>query len=84
MAATRTEEEQVLAPDLDGFRAIDPRAIARAYPNELPQLADHLPEINAPVLIMAGRRDRVVPLASAEFLDERLTNGRDVSSNRRR
>jgi pimeloyl-ACP methyl ester carboxylesterase len=28
------------------------------------------------VLIMAGRRDRVVPLANAEFLDERLPHSR--------
>ena len=41
--------------------------LASAYSNELPQLAECLPEINAPVLIIAGRRDRVVPLASAEF-----------------
>jgi pimeloyl-ACP methyl ester carboxylesterase len=106
--------EWVLAPDLDRFRAVDPRAIvgsaletiegyqpppevredylesyegdrfaesmryARAYPDELPQLADRLPEINAPALIIAGRRDRVVPLINAEFLDERLPNGKLV------
>ena len=104
----------VLAPDLDGFRAIDPRAIvgaaletiegcrpppevredylesyegdrfvesmryARAYPKELPQLAERLPGISVPVLIIAGRRDRVVPLSNAEFLDERLPNGKLV------
>jgi pimeloyl-ACP methyl ester carboxylesterase len=104
----------VLAPDLDGFRAIGPRAIvgaaletiegyrpppevredylesyegdrfvesmryARAYPKELPRLAERLPEINAPVLIIAGRRDRVVPLSNAGFLDERLPNGKLV------
>lgn len=81
--------EWVLAPDLDRFRAIDPRAIvdaaletiegyrpppevredylesyegdrfvesmryARAYPDDLPQLAERLPEISAPVLIIA-------------------------------
>jgi pimeloyl-ACP methyl ester carboxylesterase len=51
---------------------------ARAYPNELPQLVERLAEINAPVLIIAGRRDRVVPLINAEFLDERLPNGKLV------
>jgi len=51
---------------------------ARAYSNELPQLAERLPEINAPVLIIAGRRDRVVPLMNAGFLDERLPNGKLV------
>ncbi|MGZ6697926.1 MAG: alpha/beta fold hydrolase [Solirubrobacteraceae bacterium] len=34
--------------------------------------------MNAPVLIIAGRRDRVVPLSNAGFLDERLPNGKLV------
>jgi pimeloyl-ACP methyl ester carboxylesterase len=33
-----------------------------------------LPEIATPVLIIAGGRDRVVPLVNAEFLHERLPN----------
>jgi pimeloyl-ACP methyl ester carboxylesterase len=101
-------EEWVLAPDLDRFRALDPRAIvaaaldtiggdplpaeiredyldsyagdrfvesmryARSYPTELPKLAERLPEIETPVQIIAGGRDRVVPLVNAEFLAERL------------
>ena len=104
--------EWVAAPDLDRYRAIDPRAIVgaaldtihgyalppeiredylasydgdrfvesmryvRRYPDELPELAECLPEIETPVRIIAGRRDRVVPLANAEFLDERLPNSR--------
>jgi pimeloyl-ACP methyl ester carboxylesterase len=106
--------EWVLALDLGGFRAIDPRAIigaaletiegyrpppevrenylesyegdrfvesmryARPYPNELPQLAGRLPEISALVPVIAGRRDRVVPLSNAGFLDERLPDGKLV------
>jgi pimeloyl-ACP methyl ester carboxylesterase len=106
--------EWVLAPDLDRFRALDPRAVvgaaldtiegyevppeirddyvesyagdrfvesmryARRYPDELPQLAALLPDIEAPVLIVAGRRDRVVPLANDEFLDARLPASRLV------
>jgi pimeloyl-ACP methyl ester carboxylesterase len=106
--------EWVLAPDLDRFRALDPRAVvgaaldtiegydlppeiredylesyagdrfvesmryARRYPDELPELAELLPAIDTPVLIVAGRRDRVVPLANAEFLDARLPNSRLV------
>jgi pimeloyl-ACP methyl ester carboxylesterase len=101
-------EEWVLAPDLDRFRAMDPRAIVgaaldtiggdplpadiredyldsyggarfvesmryvRSYPTELPKLAERLPEIETPVQIIAGGRDRVVPLVNAEFLAERL------------
>ncbi len=105
-------EEWTLAPDLDRFRAMDPRAIVnaaldtiqghtlpvdiredylesydgdrfvesmryvRTYPHELPILARRLPDIETPVLIIAGRRDRAVPLANAEFLDARLRNSK--------
>ena len=101
-------EEWVLAPNLDRFRAMDPRAIVgaaldtiegdplpteiredylesydgdrfvesmryvRSYPSELPKLARRLPDIATPVQIIAGGRDRVVPLVNAEFLAERL------------
>jgi len=101
----------VLDPDLDKYRAMDPRAIVQAamdtiaggipdeiradyldcydgdrfvesmryvrrYPEELPVLAELLPEIATPVTIINGRHDRVVPLANAEFLDQRLPNSR--------
>jgi pimeloyl-ACP methyl ester carboxylesterase len=104
--------EWVAAPDLDRYRAADPRAIvgaaldtidgydlpaeiredylasydgdrfvesmryARTYPEELPALAERLPGIRTSVQIIAGARDRVVPLANAEFLHERLPNSR--------
>lgn len=103
-------EQWTLDPDLDRYRAMDPRAIVsaaldtiqghtlpaeiredyvrsyegdrfvesmryvRTYSVELPILAQELPEIETPVQIIAGRRDRAVPLANAEFLDERLPN----------
>jgi pimeloyl-ACP methyl ester carboxylesterase len=51
---------------------------ARKYPQELPLLAELLPEIATPVTIIAGRHDRVVPHANAEFLDERLPTSRTV------
>jgi pimeloyl-ACP methyl ester carboxylesterase len=106
--------EWVLAPDVDGFRALDPRAVvaaaldtiqgyevpadiredyaesyagdrfvesmryARRYPEELPELAGRLGGIATPVLIVSGARDRVVPLANAEFLDARLPHSRAV------
>jgi pimeloyl-ACP methyl ester carboxylesterase len=44
--------------------------------SRLPQLAELLPQITTPVTIINGRHDRVVPLANAEFLDERLPNSR--------
>jgi pimeloyl-ACP methyl ester carboxylesterase len=103
----------VLDPDLEKYRAMDPRAIVtasldkvaggvpdesredylacyvgdrfvesmryvRRYPEELPILADLLPKITTPVTIINGRDDPVVPLANAEFLDERLPNSRVV------
>jgi pimeloyl-ACP methyl ester carboxylesterase len=51
---------------------------ARRYPEELPQLAELLPQIHTPVTIINGRNDRVVPVANAEFLDDRLPNSRVV------
>jgi pimeloyl-ACP methyl ester carboxylesterase len=103
----------VLDPDLDKYRAMDPRALVgaaldtiaggvpdniradylacydgqrfvdsmryvRSYPEELPALAELLPEIRTPVTLINGRHDRVVPLANVEFLDERLPDSRVV------
>ena len=48
----------------------------RRYPQELPELAELLPQISTPVTIINGRHDPVVPVANAEFLDERLPNSR--------
>jgi pimeloyl-ACP methyl ester carboxylesterase len=102
---------RVLAPDLDEYRRMDPRATVsasidkieggvpdeiradyldsydgdryvesmryvRRYPQELPELVELLPEIATPVTIINGRNDHVVPLANAEFLDDRLPNSR--------
>jgi pimeloyl-ACP methyl ester carboxylesterase len=101
----------VLDPDLEKYRAMDPRAIVdvaidtieggvpdhvradyricyagdrfvesmryvRHYPEQLPVLAELLPRITTPVTIINGRDDRVVPVANAEFLDQRLPNSR--------
>jgi pimeloyl-ACP methyl ester carboxylesterase len=103
----------VLDPDLERYRAMDPRAIVsaaidtiaggvpddiradylasydgdrfvesmryvRRYPEELPELAQLLPQITMPVTIINGRHDRVVPVANADFLDARLPNSRVV------
>jgi pimeloyl-ACP methyl ester carboxylesterase len=56
----------------DGDRFVESMRYVRRYPEELPVLAELLPEIATPVTIINGRHDRVVPLANAEFLDERL------------
>lgn len=59
-----------------GDRFVESMRYARRYPEELPALAELLPEIATPATIINGRHDRVVPVANAEFLDERLPNSR--------
>ncbi|HEY2551559.1 MAG TPA: alpha/beta hydrolase [Streptosporangiaceae bacterium] len=60
----------------DGDRFAESMRYARRYPEELPELAGLLPQITTPVTIITGRRDRVVPLANAEYLDQRLPASR--------
>jgi pimeloyl-ACP methyl ester carboxylesterase len=60
----------------EGDRFVESMRYARKYPEELPELAALLPTITTPVTIVNGRHDRVVPVANAEFLDERLPNSR--------
>jgi pimeloyl-ACP methyl ester carboxylesterase len=60
----------------EGDRFVESMRYVRRYPEELPQLAALLPAIAKPVTIINGRHDRVVPVANAEFLDERLPNSR--------
>jgi pimeloyl-ACP methyl ester carboxylesterase len=62
----------------DGDRFVESMRYVRRYPEELPILAELLSEITPPVTIINGRSDPVVPLANAEFLDERLPNSRVV------
>ncbi len=62
----------------DGDRFVESMRYARRYPEELPLLAELLATIETPVTIINGRHDRVVPLANAEFLDQRLPNSRLV------
>jgi len=59
-----------------GDRFAESMRYVRSYPEELPRLADLLPEIATPVTLVNGRHDRVVPLSNAEFLDARLPNSR--------
>jgi pimeloyl-ACP methyl ester carboxylesterase len=60
----------------EGDRFVESMLYVRRYPEELPALAELLPTITTPVTIINGRWDRVVPVANAEFLDERLPNSR--------
>jgi pimeloyl-ACP methyl ester carboxylesterase len=60
----------------DGDRFVESMRYVRRYPEELPALAELLPGVTVPVTIINGRHDRVVPLANAEFLHERLPTSR--------
>jgi pimeloyl-ACP methyl ester carboxylesterase len=60
----------------EGDRFVGSMGYVRAYPTELPALQDLLPEIQTPVQIIAGARDRAVPPVNAEFLHERLPNSK--------
>jgi pimeloyl-ACP methyl ester carboxylesterase len=60
----------------DGDRFAESMRYVRRYPEELPALAELLPQIATPVTLINGRHDPVVPLGNAEFLDERLPNSR--------
>jgi pimeloyl-ACP methyl ester carboxylesterase len=44
----------------------------QSYPTELEALRDVLPHVQTPLQIISGRRDAVVPLVNAEYLDQRL------------
>ena len=60
----------------EGDRFVESMRYVRAYPEQLPELAELLPHIATPVTIINGKHDRVVPVTNAEFLDERLPNSR--------
>lgn len=62
----------------EGDRFAESTRYVRRYPDELPQLAEMLPQIRTPVTLVNGRHDSVVPLANEEFLHERLPNSRLV------
>jgi pimeloyl-ACP methyl ester carboxylesterase len=56
----------------DGDRFVESMRYVRAYPAQLPELRDLLPQIQTPVQIFAGARDQAVPPVNGEFLNDRL------------
>ena len=60
----------------EGDRFVESMRYVRSYPDQLPALAELLPQISTPVTIINGLHDRVVPVGNAEFLDERLPDSR--------
>ena len=59
-----------------GDRFVESTRFVRAYPTDLPMLAEKLPGIQTPAQIVCGRDDPLVPMANSEFLHERLPNNR--------
>jgi pimeloyl-ACP methyl ester carboxylesterase len=59
-----------------GDRFAESMRYVRAYPAELPVLADLLPQIMTPVQIIAGAKDDAVPPVNAEYLHERLPSSK--------
>ena len=59
-----------------GDRFVESARYVRTYPTELPALAERLPQITTPVLIIGGANDDLVPQVNHEFLHERLPNSR--------
>ena len=56
----------------EGDRFAESMRYVQSYPVELEALRGVLPQVQTPVQIISGRRDPVVPLVNAEYLDERL------------
>jgi pimeloyl-ACP methyl ester carboxylesterase len=62
----------------EGDRFAESMRYVRRHPEELPALAELLPHIETPVTVIASADDHLVPLANAQFLDERLSTSRLV------
>ena len=60
----------------EGDRFVESMRYVRTYPAELPALRDLLPQVQTPVQIIAGGRDRAVPPVNAEFLHQRLPHSK--------
>jgi pimeloyl-ACP methyl ester carboxylesterase len=58
----------------DGDRFVESMRYVRAYPTELPILAELLPHIETPVEIIGGLWDWAVPPSNHRYLHERLPN----------
>lgn len=55
-----------------GNRMAESIRYIRSYAADLPRLADLFPQVDTPVLIIAGARDAAVPQVNAEYLHRRL------------
>lgn len=60
----------------EGERFAESMRYVRMYPEQLPVLSELLPNIQTPVLILNGTKDRVVPPVNAEYLHQRLPHSK--------
>lgn len=60
----------------EGNRFTKSMRYVRAYPRQMPLLADLLPHVGIPVQVIAGTRDELVPPANAAYLHGRLPSSR--------
>jgi pimeloyl-ACP methyl ester carboxylesterase len=59
-----------------GHRFADAAKFVQAYPRDLPRLNVSLPNIDTPVLVLAGRDDPIVPPSNGELLAKHLPHCR--------
>lgn len=59
-----------------GNRMAESMRYVRSYPAELPALSGLLPQVDAPVQIIAGTHDTAVPAVNAEYLHQRLPHSK--------
>jgi pimeloyl-ACP methyl ester carboxylesterase len=59
-----------------GNRMAESMRYVRSYPTELPVLSGLLPQVDAPVQIIAGTHDTAVPAVNAEYLHQRLPHSK--------
>jgi len=79
--APRTAEPEVwedYVTAYEGGRFAESSRYVRSYPDELRTLADLLPRITTPVLVLSAERDSLVPPSNGRFLHERLSHGQLV------
>ncbi|WP_374970492.1 alpha/beta fold hydrolase [Terrabacter sp. BE26] len=62
----------------EGERFVESMRYVRRYPQELPVLADLLPQLQVPVTVVSGRHDHVVPLANATYVADRAPYASNV------
>jgi len=59
-------------------RFVESMRYVRRYPEELPVLADLLGQVQIPITVVAGRHDLVVPPVNADYVTDRVPDGRTV------